>query len=313
MAKASIRIWCALLVLAFAGLVWAQDVSPENASERSESVSLSESESSGEGSGEADSKNKKKKKRGSLRYEELTQADRIRYQRQMGDTDLYSKDGVPFRKSWGFRSGVTQLYPPFYDGWKNGREVKGLYRKFAEDGEAGYTLESIVFDEQFYKATGKEFVNYFALVWVPQQYAFSLFQPRNFEVFKEGVREKIVAARKGYAKREEFDTFQDYVAFKFGRDDEMENFVDGYWIEANESEEHLTYFYTSEFLVERRRQAFQRPLIATTTYLVIRNKLLKLEIAKEYSTPEDIPQLLEFTERVRDDMKIVNRHGETDQ
>ena len=255
---------------------------------------------------------KKKRQNRSVRVNELTQEERIRYQRQMGDVDLYSKDGVAFRKSWGFKSGVTQLYPPFYDGWVDGKRFKGLHEEFAKDGDPGYTLASVAFNEPFYKATGKEFVNFFTLIWVPEQYAFSLFQPSNFERFKEGIQSKIVAARKDYAQRDQFDSFEDYIAFKFGKDDDMENFVDGYWLVANESQEHLTYFYTSEFLVERRKQAFVRPLIATTTYLVVRNKLLRLDVAKEYSVPEDIAQLLEFTNGFREDMNVVNRFGETD-
>lgn len=247
-----------------------------------------------------------------VRVSELSNEERVRYQRQMGDVDLYSKDGVAFRKTWGFKSGVTELYPPFYDGWVDGKRVKGLYEEFVQDGEPGYTLASVSFNQPFYQATGKEFINFFALVWVPEQFAFTLFQTSNFEALKEGVRDRIVEARKQYANRDQFDSFEDYVAFKFGRDEDMENFVDGYWIEANEGPEHLTYFYTSEFLVERRKQAFKRPLIATTTYLIVRNKLLKIEIAKEYSIPEDIAQLLEFTNGFREDMKVVNRYGETD-
>jgi hypothetical protein len=63
--------------------------------------------------------------------------------------------------------------------------------------------------------------------------------------------------------------------------------------------------------VERKRQAFVRPLIATTSFILVRGKLLKVDIVKAYDSPEDIPRLLEFTEGVRDDMKTVNRHGES--
>ena len=57
----------------------------------------------------------------------------------------------------------------------------------------------------------------------------------------------------------------------------MEDFVDGYWIVADENDYRLTYFYTSEFVgtEKRNKQAFKRPLIATTSYMLVRNKLLK--------------------------------------
>lgn len=286
-------------------LLWGQ--AAEDATSKS-----GESQVEAKPSSEIEKPERKKKESRRVRVSELTQEERIRYQRQMGDVDLYSKDGIPFRKSWGFKSGVTQLYPPFYDGWVDGKRVKGLYDEFAQDGDPGFTLASVSFNEPFYKATGKEFVNFFALIWVPEEYAYSLFQPSSFAKVKDGIHSKIIAGRKQYADREQFDTFEDYIAFKFGRDEDMENFVDGYWLVANESSEHLTYFYTSEFLVERRKQAFKRPLIATTTYMVMRNKLLRLDVAKEYSVPEDIQQLLEFTNGFREDMKVVNRYGETD-
>ena len=259
----------------------------------------------------------RKRRSSKVALEELSPTERIRIQRQMGDVDLYGKDGVAYRKSWGFRSGVTQLYPPFYEGWANGydakgHDVKGLFEKLAEDGEPGYTLSSVSFNERYYRQTGREFINFYALVWVPEQYAFTLFQENSFQPIKDNLRETIVKARKGYAKRGQFETFQDYVAFKFGRDEEIENFVDGFWVEANESAEHLTYFYTPEFLVERKRQAFVRPLIATATFLIVRNKLLRLDIIRSYDSPEDIPSLLEFTKGLREDMKIVNRYGESD-
>ncbi len=254
---------------------------------------------------------KRRRGRSSTSLRDLTPIDRLRYQRESGDLDLYFKDGVAYRDSLGFKSGVTQLYPPFYEGWSDGRKVKGLYEEFVKDGDPGFTLSSVVYNDRYYRETGKEFVNYFVLYWVPEQYAFTLFQPNSFQPFKDHVRDEIVKARKNYAQRDQFDTFQDYVAFKFGRDDEIENFVDGFWIEANEGDEHLTYFYTSEFLVERKRQAYKRPLIATTSFIIVRGKLLKVDIVKAYDSPEDIPILLEVTDGLREDMKIVNRHGES--
>lgn len=285
--------------------VWAQDTKavpvPEEAVVASEKPEPKKRE-----------RKQRKRERSSVALEDLPPAERIRMQRQMGDTDLYGRDGIAYRKSWGFKSGVTTLYPPFYEGWENGHFVKGLYEGFAEMGEPGYTLSSVMFNERYYKQTGREFVNFFALVWVPEQYAFTLFQPSSFGPIKDGIREDIVKARKSYAERDRFESFQDYVAFKFGRDEEIENFVDGFWIEANESSEHLTYFYTSEFLVNKKKQAFVRPLIATTTFMIVRNKLLKLEIVKAYESKEDISHLLEFTESLREDMKSVNRYGESD-
>ena len=62
---------------------------------------------------------------------------------ERGDPDLFLKNGVAIRKSWSFRSGVTELYPPYYDGWRNGKTVKGLYENYLDQGEPGYTLSSV--------------------------------------------------------------------------------------------------------------------------------------------------------------------------
>jgi hypothetical protein len=228
--------------------------------------------------------------------------------------DFHSKGGVGYRKSWEFRSGVTKLYPPYYDGWEDGREMKGLYEDYAGKGEPGYTLSRIIYNDRFLQQTGSEFVNFFSLFWVPEAYAFSLFTPRSFEKVKNTIRERIIEARKEYAEREKFDSFEDYIAFKFGNDFEMEGFVDGYWIEANDGPEHLTYFYTSEFVGYRRKkkEAYKTPLIATATYMIVRNKMVKMDVVREYVGRDDIPVLLEFTSKLHADMNVVNRYGESD-
>ncbi len=244
---------------------------------------------------------------------DLTPEQQLQMYIQQGDTDIFMKGGVVYRKSWAFRTGVTQLYPPLYDGWKNGKDVKGLYEDYADEGEPGYTLSSITYNDRFYQQTGAEFVNFFSLVWVPEAYAFSVFTNRSFETFKDTLRQRIIDARKQYADRDRFETFQDYIAFKFGRDDEMENFVDRYWIEANEGSGHLTYFYTSEFsgIKGKKNEAFTRPLIATATYMIVRNKLLRMDVVKEYDGQDEISILLEFTDKIRRDMIAVNLPGES--
>lgn len=259
-------------------------------------------------------KRKGGRQKGPVKVGELSAAEQNRMQMQMMGADFHSKGGVGYRKSWEFRSGVTKLYPPYYDGWENARGDKELFEYYAKKGEPGYALSSIIYSDRYVKQTGSEFINYFILIWVPQTYAFSLFTPRSFGKFKETVREGILEARKDYADRDKFESFQDYIAFKFGRDDEMENFADGYWIEANEGEEHLTYFYTSEFIGtnRKRKEAFKRPLIGTATYLLVRDKLIKLDVVKEYVRQDDIPILLEFTANIREDMRTVNRFGESD-
>ncbi len=249
-----------------------------------------------------------------ITLEELPPEERRRMEMQMMGVDFHSKDGVGYRKSWEFRSGVTKLYPPYYDGWKDGRERKGLYEDYVGKGEQGYTLSRIIYNDRFLEQTGSEFVNFFSLFWVPDAYAFSLFTPRSFEKVKNTIREKIIEARKEYADRDKFDSFEDYIAFKFGNDFEMEGFVDGYWIEANDGPEHITYFYTSEFIGYRRKQkeAYKIPLIATATYMIVKNKMVKMDVVREYVGQDEIPILLEFTSKLHGDMKVVNRSGESD-
>lgn len=257
---------------------------------------------------------KKQKRRNQLTLEELPPEERRRMEMQMMGVDFHIKGGVGYRKSWEFRSGVTKLYPPYYDGWEDGRERKGLYEDYAGKGEPGYTLSRIIYNDRFRQQTGSEFVNFFSLFWVPEAYAFSLFTPRSFEKVKNTIRERIIEARKEYADRDKFDSFEDYIAFKFGNDFEMEGFVDGYWIEANEGPEHLTYFYTSEFVGYRRKkkEAYKTPLIATATYMIVKNKMVKMDVVREYVGQDDIPILLEFTSKLHGDMKVVNRYGESD-
>lgn len=224
--------------------------------------------------------------------------------------DRFTKNGVEYRKSWGFKAGVARLSPPLYSGWENGMEVKGLHEEYAAKGEAGYTLSSIFYNQRYFQETGSEFVNNFVLLWVPERYAFSVFNENNFEAFKNSTKKNIIEARKQYADREKFESFDDYIAFKFGRDEEMEDFVDGYWIVADENNYRLTYFYTSEFVGSGKRdiQAFKRPLIATTSYILVRNKLLKMDIVKEFDGRDDIPILLQFTANLHRDLELVNQY-----
>jgi len=296
--------------MGFGGPVWGQKEAP------SEQPPVSEPAGGIGTAAEAPDPRKRNERRksGKLSLEELPPEERRRLEMQMLGVDYHSKDGVGYRKSWEFRSGVTKLYPPFYDGWENGIEVKGLYELYRGKGEPGYTLSSIIYSDNFYEQTGSEFVNFFALFWVPEKYAFSLFTPRSFEKVKSSIREGIIEARQEYADREKFESFEDYIAFKFGKDFEMEGFVDGYWIEANQGPEHLTYFYTSEFIGYNRKQkgAYKRPLIATATYMIVKQKMVKMDVVREYVSQDDIPILLDFTSNLRRDMRIVNRYGASD-
>lgn len=224
--------------------------------------------------------------------------------------DRFTKNGVEYRKRWGFRAGAARLYPPLYSGWESGMEVKGLYEEYVAKGEAGYTLSSLFYNERYFRDTGSEFVNNFVLLWVPERYAFSLFDESAFEAFKNSIKESIIEARKEYADREKFESFDDYIAFKFGRDEEMEDFVDGYWIVADENDYRLTYFFTSEFIgtEKRSKQAFKRPLIATTSYMLVRNKVLKMDVVKEFDGRDDIQILLQFTANLHRDLELINRY-----
>ncbi len=304
--KALFLVFC----LGSAGHVFSQtEEGPAESEDQSPEESVENTNDGGEPSNVKD-----RKRRGPIRLEQLPPEERRRMQMQMRGVDFHSKDGVGYRKSWEFRSGVTKLYPPYYDGWEDGRGVKGLYEDYVGKGEPGYTLSRIIYNDRFYEQTGSEFINFFSLFWVPEAYAFSLFTPRSFEKVKTTIRERIIEARKDYADRDKFESFQDYIAFKFGNDFEMEGFVDGYWIEANDGPEHLTYFYTSEFVgyKRKRKEAYKVPLIATATYMIVRNKMVKMDVVREYVNQEDIPILLEFTSKLHGDMKTVNRYGESD-
>ncbi|MDG2254898.1 MAG: hypothetical protein P8L49_08055, partial [Opitutaceae bacterium] len=98
------------LALGIAGIcpVWAQ--------ESGSSASLEEMLERLEMETDPERASPKKRRRSRSSMENMMPIDRLRAQRQMGDIDLYFKDGVAYRDSLGFKSGVIQLYPPFYEG-----------------------------------------------------------------------------------------------------------------------------------------------------------------------------------------------------
>lgn len=227
---------------------------------------------------------------------------------ELAERDVVFSDGIPYRRKWTMEAGVTQLDIPAYDGWVQASPDSDLFANFASQSREGNRLASVLVNQRFVEATASPYVNWFVLVQVPQQYAFARFNARSFAVRKQAIRERAEEFRQAYVEREDFETFSDYINYKRGRDELVENYVDGYMLEASEGGDRLVYFYTSEFT--RRGDPTQRdPLVGTTSYAVVRGKLLRIEVRKLMTSFDDIPQIVSFTEGFIEDLRRINEPG----
>ncbi len=291
-------IFAAIFLVFVKGYLLAAD-DPQNASTQgAESVQAEEQPEIKEAAVEPE----KKKRRASR----LSREEQLEFERKLLGNGLKSRDGTAFRDEWSFKSGVTNLNTPYYDGWVNLIRQKGAFEDFSEGTDPNDLLVGILVNRNYVEATDSDYINFYSLVWVPQDFAYSLFSQRNFDAYKTALREQMVVQRKVIANRDDFETFEDYVRFKFGRDEEMESFADGYMIEASESDDHLTYFFTFEATRQGKKDQVVASMVGTLSHFLVRDKLIKLETRMEYNSIDDVSRVLEFSDRFRQDFVKVN-------
>jgi len=281
---------------------WSQDDSPDDSSSV-ENVSPEESVSD-----EAGLPVEKPRKRDqALTIDQLTPRERRELDRMNADQGpvLY-RENTPYIRDWSYRSGVLELNVPAYDGWLNVTKKKDLYLSFSAQGVPGQTLSGVYVNNRYIRSIQSRYINFYVLNWVPERYAYKRFTSETFAPIKERLQEELVALRETTVEREDFRNFEDYLNFKFGKDEEVEEFVDGRMIKAVEGGDFLTYFLTSEFLIEDEQSMLIEPMVGTTTFGLVRGKLIRFDVRMAYKSRDDVARVLEFTQDYFDDMKRVN-------
>src|SRR5690606_18315256 len=106
----------------------------------------------------------------------------------------------------------TKLLVPAYGDWVNLRRNRKAYEGFLRFGEPGEYLTAALVDRGFMRRTDAGFVNFYALVWVPQGEAFKLYDERAFAAEKERIKAAARAQREALGlTRADFASFEDYV------------------------------------------------------------------------------------------------------
>lgn len=245
----------------------------------------------------------------SRRLADMSRDEIAQVRSKLMEQDLRYKDGVPYKTSWAIDSGVIELNIPAYEGWVNRTLDPKVYSEFESQGRPGEKLAAVLINKDYVEQTGSPYVNYFCLIWKPSN-PYLIYGEGSFAQTKEEIKEVKIERRREVAERQDFETFDDYVNFKFGKDDLMENFADDYQMLATEDERHMTYFYTSEFIaVTDEGIKLREPMVGTDTVALVRNKLLRFEIRKFYEGTDDVNEIIRFTETFINGMRIVNGEG----
>lgn len=238
------------------------------------------------------------------------QALRVRRRSAIGTEDPKYRNGVAYYDEWTIRAGALKLRVPAYYGWEGVSETSDFYRSQAHAGVPGEHLALPIANQDFVRSSRSKYVNNFGLIWVPQEHAFSSLAPANFALIKEKLKADIVAERELRLARDDFWEYADYVAFKKGQDDRVEEFLDGYWMRAIDEPELVTYFATSSFVFQTYREEIRQPMIMTMTYALVHGKLLRFDFKRLHLSDEDAVQLIAFSRRFVEDMRRVNGLGE---
>jgi len=264
-------------------------------------------EATGEDIADGEETNSKKERPNSFDIDKLTPRELRNFERMLRNEEhvLY-RGKTPFVRDWGFRSGVVELNVPHYEGWVNLTPQTDLYLEFAQLGVADQTLSGVYVNSRYMLETRANYINFYVLVWVPEGTAFKLFTEHSFAPVKEKLQADLVAVRQKTTNREDFSSFDDYFNFKFGKDEELEDFVDGRMIKAMEDDDFVSYFFTSEFRIQDEKSPLTEPMLGTTTIGFVRGKLVRFDVGMAYRSDEDVSRILEFTRQYFDDFKRVN-------
>lgn len=235
-----------------------------------------------------------------------TQSARFRKRSTLGTADPIYRRGVPYFDEWTIRSGALKLRVPAYPGWQGIRASSEFYELQARTGQPGEHLALAIANADFVRTSRSKYVNYFGLIWVPQETAFLSMNESVFGDFKEKLRGNIVEERKRQLDRDDFLEFQDYLDFKRGHDERVEAFVDGFLLRAVDEADIVVYFSTSEFVYQTPRTEIRQPMIMTMTYALVRGKLLRFDFKRLFTSDEDPVELIAFTRQFIADMRAVN-------
>jgi len=284
--------------------------SAESAAESETDLEADVSDAEGATGGEAEDELEKEavvRRSRSLGMNELTGRERRQLERMLSKQGpvLYRGE-VPYIREWSFRSGVAELNVPAYDGWINVTKNRDLYVEFAGQGVPGQTLSGVFVNQRYISRTQSSYINFYVTAWVPERHAFKIFSPEAFAPIKETLQDELIEVRQNTVQREEFDSFDDYLNFKFGRDEAVENFVDGRLIKASEDDDFVTYFFTSEFFVQDEKSPLFEPMVGTTTFGLVRGKLVRFDVRMAYRGRDDVARILEFAQQYFEDLKRVN-------
>ncbi len=235
-----------------------------------------------------------------------TQGTRLRRRSAIEGVDPIYRHGIAYFEEWTIRAGALKLRVPAYYGWEGVKPTSDFYQTQAKTGVPGELLVLPIANRDFVRATRSKYVNNFGLIWVPQEHAFTSMTADSFRPVKEELKQTIIEARRTTVDRDDFWEFDDYIAFKKGNDESVEEFQNGYWFRAIDDPDIVTYFATSEFVFQTKREEIRQPMIQTMTYALVRGKLLRFDFKRLYLSDEDAVQLINFTRQFVSDMKAVN-------
>ncbi len=216
------------------------------------------------------------------------------------------RNGVAYFEDLTIRVGARRLRLPAYGGWEAVRPDSKFFALQVEAHPPEHQLVSVLVNRVFAKQTDSKFVNHLILVSVPQEQAFLEMTLGSFAAFKEKVQKRVVDQRKLLVKREDFRDFEDYLNFKFGQDEKVEEFVDGFMVRAEDRPDLVVYFATSEFLFKNSRTEIRQPMISTLTFALVHGKLLRIDTKRIFISDEDVVRLISDSIQFVRDMRSLN-------
>jgi len=234
----------------------------------------------------------------------------IRRKAKIGVSDPITRSGVSYFEEWTLRAGAKKLRVPAYFGWTGVRTESDFYFSQLPQGEPGEHLALAMVNSEYVKASRSRFVNYYGLIWVPQDSAFLSMTGLAFASFKEEIQQDIVEDRRRRVRRSDFRDFGDYLDFKKGLDERVAEPLPGYLLKAVDEPDLVMYFAVSEFVYEGRREEVRQPMIMTIAYALVRGKLLRFDFRRLYTADEDAVALVAFTQKFISDMRKVNGFSE---
>ncbi len=220
--------------------------------------------------------------------------------------DALRRNGVEFVEDWTIRAGVTRLRIPARNGWIAVSPNSAFFSQQVEAGTPGEHLALLLVNKAYVTASKSKYVNFYSEIRVPQEYAFKLMTPASFAPFKAGIQEAAVETRMRLIQRDDFEDFDDYLNFKFGRDEAVDSFVDGFMVRAIDEPDLVIYFATSEFVYDGPREDTVEPMMVTVCYALVNEKLIRYDTRRVFSGQDDIAVMLAETKAFISDMRRLN-------